>query len=164
MCFFSSPKNADQDDEPSQYREVLSCLQSATTRKQLRRNRNRTDLLNSLAKFFACFCARGVAGVCPPASPSVRMPVEEHAPAAVGAISPRQGRVGARYSWILVDLRRYRRHWDRCSEKAHQPDLYKSSRHHSKEQRRRPQVRGRRHARAVPRRGRRRGRHSQAAL
>ena len=75
MGFFSSPKNADDQDEPSQSTvRYCSCLpQSATTRKKrLERNRNRTDLLNSLAKFSPASVHAELLEVCPPTSPSVR--------------------------------------------------------------------------------------------
>ncbi len=75
MGFFSSPKNADDADEPSQSTvRYCSCLpQSATTRKKrLERNRNRTDLLNSFAKFSPASVHAELLEVCPPTSPSVR--------------------------------------------------------------------------------------------
>ena len=74
MGFFSSPKHADDQDEPSQSTvRYCSCLpQSATTRKKrLERNRNRTDLLNSFAKFSPASVHAELLEVCPPTSPSV---------------------------------------------------------------------------------------------
>ena len=131
-----------------------SCLpQSATSRKKrLERNRNRTDLLNSFAKFSPASVHAELLEVCPPTSPSVRDILSKSTRRATcrGAISRAQGRAGRvvvrRYQWIygyqyIIG--------NRCLKKAYQPDLYKSGRHHSKEQRRRPEIRGRRHARAV---------------
>ena len=87
MGFFSSPKNADDDDEPSQSTvRYCSCLpQSATSRKKrLERNRNRTDLLNSFAKFSpASVHAEFIGGLPADVAERARHPVEEHAPAAV---------------------------------------------------------------------------------
>ena len=75
MGFFSSPKHADDDDEPAQATvRYCSCLpqSSATKRKRLERNRNRTDLLNSFAKFSPASVHAELLEVCPPTSPSVR--------------------------------------------------------------------------------------------
>ena len=87
MGFFSSPKNADGDDEPSQS-TVRYCSLPAAIRderkKRLERNRNRTDLLNSFAKFSPASVHAELLDVCPPTSPSVRdILSKSYAPAAV---------------------------------------------------------------------------------
>ena len=98
MGFFSSPKHADQDDEPSQSTvRYCSCLpQSATTRKKRQeRNRNRTDLLNSFAKFSPASVHAELLEVCPPTSPSVRDILSKSTrrlPAACDQPSARPGR------------------------------------------------------------------------
>ena len=98
MGFFSSPKNADDQDEPSQSTvRYCSCLpQSATSRKKrLERNRNRTDLLNSFAKFSPASVHAELLEVCPPTSPSVRDILSKSTrrlPAACDQPSARPGR------------------------------------------------------------------------
>ena len=106
MGFFSSPKHADHDDEPSQSTvRYCSCLpQSATSRKKrLERNRNRTDLLNSFAKFSPASVHAELLEVCPRrrlrSEISCRSPRGAYLPR---VISPRQGRAEALL--LFVDI------------------------------------------------------------
>ena len=95
MGFFSSPKHADDADEPAQATvRYCSCLpQSATSRKKrLERNRNRSDLLNSFAKFSPASVHAELLEVCPPTSPSVRDILSKRQAPSVEQPSARPGR------------------------------------------------------------------------